>query len=143
MKEKLEAYVQNLIVENEKRSQTIKDFSDEPDKAVQASRHRMIIQRNSVYKTIKELQKILDEDNDLITEEKLDALESFGKQQDGIYSDWFEFSIIPIKDKDDKIIKWSFCLFEEVDGTNIRICYVTKMEEIKDLYKAITKKELS
>ena len=84
------------------------------------------------------------EDNKKITEEYLNGLKTFGKEQDGTYCDRWQFSIIPIRNRkgDTEIVKWSFCLFDEVDGDNIRVKYVETVGELQAIYKAISDEEL-
>ena len=83
------------------------------------------------------------ESKEPITIEKLREFKSFGQEQDGSFCDRWEFSIYPIKDVNDKIIKFSFCMFDEVDGATTRVRYITTMKQLHDLYRAITDKELN
>ena len=83
------------------------------------------------------------EENRAITIEELRKLKSFGQEQDGSFCDRWQFSIYPIKDVNDKIIKFSFCLFDEVDGAPTRIKYVKTMKDLSTVYKAISDKEVS
>ncbi len=83
--------------------------------------------------------------NTPITEEVLRKLKSFGKEPDtDNFSDWFEFSIIPIpkSKRHGSTVRWSFQLFNEVDGKTTFVRYVDNMQQLKDVYKGITDKEL-
>lgn len=84
-----------------------------------------------------------EEDSAFITEKDLNKLTCFGRENDGSYCDRWEFSIVPIKDKDKKITKWVFCFFNEVDGSTIRIKNVKTMKELKLIYEAVSDKPLN
>jgi hypothetical protein len=78
-----------------------------------------------------------------VSEKELDKLKSFGYEVDrGSYSDWCDFSIVPETNKNKSVIRWSFCLFNEVDGKTTFVRYVDNMQQLKDVYKGITDKEL-
>lgn len=77
-----------------------------------------------------------------VSEKELDKLHSFGREKEGSYSDWCDFSIVPETNKNKSVIRWSFCLFNEVDGKTTFVRYVDNMQQLKDVYKGITDKEL-
>ena len=71
-----------------------------------------------------------------IIEKELDKLKSFGKENDGSYSDRYQFSIIPVGKK------WNLYSFEEVNGDIEYIKTLKDMEDLKETYFYITNKEL-
>jgi hypothetical protein len=77
-----------------------------------------------------------------VSEKELDKLHSFGREESGSYSDWCDFSIVPETNKHGSVTRWSFCLFNEVDGKTTFVRYVDNMQQLKDVYKGITNKEL-
>ena len=72
-------------------------------------------------------------------EMELDKLETFGKEEDGTYCDRWEFSIIPSRRFKGK---WDFCHFNEVNGDLYYIKTLNDMDDLRNVYKAITDKEL-
>ena len=75
----------------------------------------------------------------MITEKDLDKLQKFGKETDGSYCDRLEFSII----KSNRFKGgWDLCHFCEVDGGLYYIKTIKDMADLKNVYKAITDKEL-
>lgn len=72
----------------------------------------------------------------MITEEQLETLKEFGKEEDGSYCDRWEFSIK--KHYDD----WCFWHFNEVNGELYFIKKLKSMEDLKNVYRAITNKPL-
>lgn len=76
----------------------------------------------------------------MITEEQLDSLKSFGKEEDGYYCDRWKFSIMT--DNKEKT-RWGFWLFSEVDGSNRFIKYLKDFDDLKKVYFAIENKELT
>lgn len=72
----------------------------------------------------------------MITEEQLDSLLEFGKEEDGSYCDRWQFSIKK------KFGKWNFYLFCEVDGALTHVKVLKDFEDLKNVYKAITDQEL-
>ena len=72
----------------------------------------------------------------MITEEQLETLKEFGKEEDDSYCDRWEFSIK--KHFDD----WCFWHFNEVNGGLYFIKKLKSMEDLKNVYKAITDKPL-
>lgn len=78
-----------------------------------------------------------------VSEKELDKLKSFGREgASGSYSDWWMFSLIPNKNGRGEVNRWSFCLFNEVDGKTTFVRYVDNMQQLKDVYKGITDKQL-
>lgn len=76
---------------------------------------------------------------DMITENELDKLQIFGKETDGSYCDRREFSIV----KSNRFKgMWNLCHFCEVDGDLYYIKTLKDMADLKNVYKAITDKEL-
>jgi len=75
----------------------------------------------------------------MITEKELDKLHDFSKESDGSYCDRWEFSII---ESNRFKGKWDFCHFCEVDGALYYIKTLKDMVDLKNVYKAITDKEL-
>ena len=76
---------------------------------------------------------------DMITDKDLDKLQKFGKESDGSYCDRWEFSII----KSNRFKgRWDLCHFCEVDGALYYIKTLKDMADLKNVYKAITDKEL-
>ena len=73
-----------------------------------------------------------------ITVGLLRALKCVGEEQDGSFSDWWEVSIVPAPERD----SWSFCHFNEVDGSRTHIKYVNTMQELKDAYVLLMGEEL-
>jgi len=74
--------------------------------------------------------------NGKITEEQLETLKEFGKEEDGSYCDRWEFSIKKYYDD------WAFWHFNEVNGDLYFIKKLKSMEDLKNVYKAITNKPL-
>ena len=72
----------------------------------------------------------------MITEKELDSLAAFGKEEDGSYCDRWQFSI---RQDDNRTI---FSLFSEVDGSTWFIKYLKDLDDLKNVYHAITDKEL-
>ena len=72
----------------------------------------------------------------MITEKELDGLAAFGKEEDGSYCDRWQFSI---RQDDNRTI---FSLFSEVDGSTWFIKYLKDLDDLKNVYHAITDKEL-
>lgn len=76
----------------------------------------------------------------MITEEQLDTLAAFGKESDGEYCDRWEFSIIP---SNEERTEWGFYHFNEVDGSVFFIKKLKDFDDLKNIYHAITNKELA
>ena len=72
----------------------------------------------------------------MITEKELDSLAAFGKEEDGSYCDRWQFSI---RQDDNRTI---FSLFSEVDGSTWFIKYLKDLDDLKNVYHAITDYEL-
>ncbi len=72
----------------------------------------------------------------MITEQELNSLESFGKEPDGYYSDRDRFSIEKIGGK------WVLFFSGETEGDDHLIKVLKNMDDLKNVYKAITDKEL-
>lgn len=72
----------------------------------------------------------------MIAEELLNKLESFGKEREGEYSDRFFFTIINRKD----ICALFLC--SELDDDLIFIKDLKDMDDLKNVYKAISDREL-
>ena len=72
----------------------------------------------------------------MITEKELDGLAAFGKEEDGSYCDRWQFSI---RQDDNRTI---FSLFSEVDGSTWFIKYLKDLDDLKNVYHAITDYEL-
>ena len=79
--------------------------------------------------------------NTPVSIKELKKLDYFSKEKDDSFSDWYSFSIIPTK-KGEIITRWRFCLFDETDGKTYFVRYVDNMQQLKDVYKGITDKEL-
>ena len=71
-----------------------------------------------------------------LTEKELNTLADFGKEEDGSYCDRWQFSIIKYGNG------YAFYLFNEVDGSNRFIKKLKDFDDLKNVYKAITDKEL-
>lgn len=86
----------------------------------------------------------------MITEEQLDSLAEFGKERDGEYCDRWQFSIIAswtlfdrkYPDSGAVIDGWGFYHFNEVDGSVFFIKTLKDFDDLKNVYHAITDKEL-
>ena len=75
----------------------------------------------------------------MITEEQLNSLADFGKEDDGCYSDRWQFDII----KDFcGIDNWNLYLFNEVDGSRTFIKRLKDFDDLKNVYKAINDKDI-
>ena len=72
----------------------------------------------------------------MITEQELDSLESFGREPDGYYSDRDRFSIEKIRGN------WHLFFSGETEGDEYPIKQLKSMDDLKNVYKAITDKEL-
>jgi len=72
-------------------------------------------------------------------ESQLDNLKTFGKEGEGHYSDRWQFSIIKSKHPE---THWNFFFFCEIDGSLYFIKRLKDMDDLKNVYKAITDKEL-
>lgn len=76
----------------------------------------------------------------MITEEQLNSLQTFGRETDGSYSDRWQFAIIKgghgYKDE------WVLYFESEIDGDIWFIKVLKDFEDLKNVYKAITDKEL-
>ena len=75
----------------------------------------------------------------MITEDDLNKLESFGRESNGDYSDRRDFSIIKSKRNPGK---WIFCHFCEVDGSLYTIKTLKDMDDLRNVYNAITDEDL-
>lgn len=75
----------------------------------------------------------------MLTEIQLSTLESFGRMNDGSYSDYSGFILRPI---DKKRTKWKLYAYDEVDGTEEFLLNVDDFEDLKHYYFNITLKEL-
>ena len=73
-------------------------------------------------------------------QEELDKLKTFGRENDGNYCDRWEFSIV--KNICSKTEQWDFCHFNEVDGSLYFIKHLKDIDDLRNVYKAITDKEL-
>jgi hypothetical protein len=71
-----------------------------------------------------------------ISDKDLDSLLDFGKESDGSYCDRDRFSICHVGNET------CFYLFNEVDGSEWFVKELKDFEDLKQLYKAITNKEL-
>ena len=76
----------------------------------------------------------------MITEEQLDTLADFGKEKSGEYCDRWQFSIDKRNVRSREF--WVFCFFNEVDGSLYRIKELKDFDDLKNVYHAITNKEL-
>jgi len=84
----------------------------------------------------------------MITEEELDTLDTFGRENDGCYSDRWEFAILPsnrLSRKERKLptTKWMLCFESEVDGALCLIKYLKDFDDLKNVYHAITDNKLT
>jgi hypothetical protein len=75
----------------------------------------------------------------MITDSVLEKLASFGKEEDGCYCDRWQFSIYP---KNKERTAWELRFFSEWDGSTWHIKYLKDLEDLKNVYKAITNDEL-
>jgi hypothetical protein len=71
-----------------------------------------------------------------ISDEDLDSLLDFGKESDGSYCDRWEYSIRHVGNDT------FFYLFNEVDGSERFVKILKDFDDLKQLYKAITDREL-
>jgi len=75
----------------------------------------------------------------MLTEEELLNLKSFGKEDDGSFSDRWEIVLRP---KNKKRTMWKMYAFDEVDGSEEFLIDVNSMDELNDYYFNITNKNL-
>lgn len=78
----------------------------------------------------------------MLTEKDLDKLQMFGKETDGSYCDRLSFIIKRTIHKWNGSGRWDFCHFSEVDGSSYYIKTLKDMDDLKNVYKAISNKEL-
>jgi hypothetical protein len=75
----------------------------------------------------------------MLTEQELKGLLDFGKEEDGDYCDRWQFTIR----RNPNSSVWSFYFFNEVDGELFFIKKLKDLEDLKNVYHAITNKVLA
>lgn len=78
----------------------------------------------------------------MITDKELGQLEMFKLDEDGHYSDWEDWAIVPI-DKSRQI--WDFCAMSCIDGKTepiFRTTHEMTIEEFGELFYHVTCEEL-
>ena len=75
----------------------------------------------------------------MITDSELETLASFGKETSGEYCDRWQFSICP---RNKERTDWELRLFCEVDGSTWHVKYLKDIEDLKNVYQAISDSEL-
>jgi len=75
----------------------------------------------------------------MITEKDLNMLKTFEKEPDGSYCDRKEFCIVKSRRFKGR---WDLCFFNEVDGALYYIKTLKDIDDLRNVYKAITDKEL-
>ena len=75
----------------------------------------------------------------MITDSELETLAEFGKETSGEYCDRWQFSICP---RNKERTDWELRLFCEVDGSTWHVKYLKDIEDLKNVYHAISDSEL-
>jgi hypothetical protein len=75
----------------------------------------------------------------MITDSDLEKLADFGKEENGEYCDRNQFSIFP---RNKERTHWELRLFCEVDGVTFHVKYLKDIDDLKNVYHAISNSEL-